>query len=916
MDHQAFNILEFPALRALLRQNAQTEAARGLIDQLEPINDFGQLQNDLKRLAEMIELRTRGTRVSFDGVVDTSESISRLRIEGTALDPMALLDLARLCARALDARGAILAERESAPGLFEIVAPLPTGLAKLAANITKKILPGGELDDRASPQLASIRRDLASARSRITRSLESLMRRSSEAIQEELVTVRNDRFVIPVRSDHQSRIKGVAHGASSSGATIFIEPLETIEANNELQNLREAEQREIAEILFALSEQLRRELPALEIAAEAITQIDFINAKAVFAAAFDCVVPQVWSAPAKRSGDGALDESASAGKPLSNAASPLRSATALQIRTLEFVDARHPLLEASLRASGDAVVPVSFKLDSEHSIMVISGANAGGKTVVLKTTGLLSLMALSGLPVPATSATVPFYQSILADIGDHQSLAANLSTFTSHAANIAKMIGLCTGSAGVPPASSLVLLDEVGTGTDPEEGSALGVAVVDHFKRRGAHVMATTHYSGLKMYAANEPDVLNASVEFDEKTLRPTYRLLLGLAGSSSGLEIARRFGIPNKVIENAATQVNQSSLDAIAYLRRIKNEAEEAEALRQALEEERAATAQKFSALDHEFQKREQDRRAEFDAALKRSVSEFEKLTRDLLAKVEDRAARVKVEREAEKRATELKREAQRAAQAMSQAARSQTPSHLKKPQSDALLPQLRGVKVVRDGHVVSEGREAAISDQPKPQVSEDGGRDVRAPSIEARDLQAGDRVRLKNFGSIGIIDRIKGDEAELRVGSLHMRANLSDLEPVSGTGVSHAIHAQDAGATFKRGGSPTVREGALAQLRKRATATELHLHSRDSNSKFQSAAELNLIGKTTDEAADLVDKFLDEAFLNGQREVRIIHGHGTGALRKAVAELLSGHPHVARYTAAPQGQGGSGATIAELKQ
>src|ERR1043166_9308128 len=472
MDHQAFDLLEFPALCALLRQNAQTEAARALIDQLEPVNDFGQLQNELKRLAEMIELRTRGTRISFDGVVDTSESISRLRIEGTALDATALLDLARLCARALDARAAILAERESAPGLFEIVAPLPTELAKLAANITKKILPGGELDDRASPQLASIRRDLASARSRITRSLESLMRRQSEAIQEELVTVRNDRFVIPVRSDHQSRIKGVAHGASSSGATIFIEPLETIEANNELQNLREAEQREIAEILFALSEQLRRELPALELAAEAITQIDFVNARAVFAEIFDCVVPQVWSA-------------------------------ADQISALEFVNARHPLLEASLRASGDAVVPVSFKLDSEHSIMVISGANAGGKTVVLKTTGLLSLMALSGLPVPAKEGRVPFYKAVLADIGDQQSLAANLSTFTSHMSNIARMIDLCDGSGGGSPASchALVLLDEVGTGTDPEEGSALGVAVVDHFKRRGAHVLATTHYSGLKMYA-------------------------------------------------------------------------------------------------------------------------------------------------------------------------------------------------------------------------------------------------------------------------------------------------------------------------------------------------------------------------------------------------------------------------------
>ena len=211
------------------------------------------------------------------------------------------------------------------------------------------------------------------------------------------------------------------------------------------------------------------------------------------------------------------------------------------------------------------MVPVSFTLDADHPVMVISGANAGGKTVVLKTAGLLALMALSGLPVPAKSARVPFYRSVLADIGDHQSLAANLSTFTSHVANIASMIESCETPA-------LVLLDEVGTGTDPEEGSGLGVAVVDHFKQRGAQVLATTHYSGLKMYAANEPDVLNASVEFDEKTLRPTYRLLVGLAGSSSGLEIARRFGIPGGVIQSAANHVRQSSLDAIEYLRRIKS--------------------------------------------------------------------------------------------------------------------------------------------------------------------------------------------------------------------------------------------------------------------------------------------------------------------------------------------------------
>jgi DNA mismatch repair protein MutS2 len=580
------------------------------------------------------------------------------------------------------------------------------------------------------------------------------------------------------------------------------------------------------------------------------------------------------------------------------------SDTAPGADTLEFIDARHPLLEASLRASNDAVVPVSLKLDSDHPVMVISGANAGGKTVVLKTAGLLSLMAISGLPVPATSARVPFYQSILADIGDHQSLAANLSTFTSHVANIAKMIDLCDDSAAAGSASchSLVLLDEVGTGTDPEEGSALGVAVVDYFKQRGALVMATTHYSGLKMYAANEPGVLNASVEFDEKTLRPTYRLLVGLAGSSSGLEIARRFGIPDQLIESASTQVKQSSLDAIAYLRRIKNEAEAAEALRLALEEERAATAQKFSALDQEFQKRERERRAEFDATLKSSISEFEKQTRDLLSKIEDRAARVKVEREAEKRATELKREAQRAAQAMSQTARSQTPARFTKPQGQegGLPSKLRGVRVVRDGQVVSDARHEPSRDQTQSRSMKDSGRHVRAPSINERDFQVGDRVRLTNFGSTGIIDRIKGKEAELRVGSLHLREQLSNLELIE--------EVQD-----ERGSSPAVRQGSLEKMRKHAAATELHLHSSDSDSR--STSEINLIGKTTDEAADLVDKFLDAAFLNGQSEVRIIHGHGTGALRKAVAELLADHPHVARYAAASQDQGGTGATIVELQ-
>src|SRR5213080_1492119 len=293
MDNQAFATLEFNSLRALLRRGAQTKMGWARIDALGPLDEIKRLQRVLRETAECIELRQRGGRLSFDGIADPADSISRLRIEGTALDPLAILDLARLCEAAMAARAAILAERETSPALFEIVGALPADLKKLLAQVAKKILPGGELDDRASPELGRIRRELFNARSRITRSLENLMRRSSEAIQEELVTIRNDRFVIPVRSDHRGRINGVAHGSSSSGATVFIEPLETIEANNELQSLREAEEREIAEILFVLSEELRRELPGLELAAKAITELDFVNAKAAFAERFDCVVPEI-----------------------------------------------------------------------------------------------------------------------------------------------------------------------------------------------------------------------------------------------------------------------------------------------------------------------------------------------------------------------------------------------------------------------------------------------------------------------------------------------------------------------------------------------------------------------------------------------------------------------------------------------
>lgn len=824
MNEQAFQTLEYDGLRALVRERAQTPMGRALAEGLAPLVVAAEVRRSLAAVTECVELRQRGAAWTFGELADPGEALARLRVEGTILEPLTLLELARLCEQAADARAAVSAEREAAPVLWATVAELPRTLPSLAARVFSKILPGGDLDDRASPELARVRADIVRLRSTITRSLEILMRRSEEAIQDELVTVRNDRFVIPVRADHRGRVRGVAHGFSSSGATVFVEPLETIDANNELQALRETEEREIARVLFTLTEELRQERAALEMAARAVAELDFVAAKASLSTHLRAAEPRI------------DDEG-----------------------TLELAEARHPLLEENLREQGLEVVPVSLRLDAERPVMVISGANAGGKTVVLKTAGLLSLMALSGLHVPARAARVPLYASVLADIGDRQSLAANLSTFTSHVANIRRMMELCERPA-------LVLLDEAGTGTDPEEGSALGVAVVDHFRRAcGAHVIATTHYSGLKMYAAQEEGVTNASVEFDERTLRPTYRLLVGVAGSSSGLEIARRFHLPEEVIESARARVDEQTRLAGEYLRRIQREAEEAEALSRALEEERRAVAEKYAALDAEAARRERERQQEFSRALDAAVADFERQSRELYAKIEDRAVRARVEREAERRTAELRREAQQ------QKARA------------------RGAAAARDEATAGGVRVV------KPERGAGAG--DAAPSDEApRELAAGDQVRLAAMNATGTVERVSGGVAEVMVGRLRFREKVANLELVR--------------ASAQKKEDDHTLAGRLQKMQRRGTEVRL------ARERQPADAELNLIGRTTDEARDQLDKFLDEAFLEGHARVRIIHGHGTGALRRAVAEHLRQHPHVARFDLAPDNEGGAGATIAELKQ
>ena len=706
--------LEYEKLLELVSRHAQTPMGEVRFADLRPKTSKHELESDLAAISETVVLNEeKQVNWSFSGLEDPTDAVAILKIKNATLEPQILLELSRVCNQAIFARSSIQAEKESAPTLWQIVESIPPTLLAAIDRINKKLLPSGEIDDSASPELAKLRREITNQRARLTKSLESVMRNSGDAIQDDIVTVRNDRFVIPVKADFRGKVGGVAHGFSSSGATVFVEPLEAIEANNELQNLKGKEEREVARILFELTDQLREQLPAIETAVEAVAELDFIKAKVEFARKFKAIVPQI-----------------------------------SENETLELIDARHPLLEENLRltakkvetrpagsvSTSNGIVPSSFTLTRDKSVVIISGANAGGKTVVLKTAGLLSLMAISGLPVPAKEARIPFYRSVLADIGDHQSLSANLSTFSSHMSNIAGMMREC-----VPP--SLVLLDEAGTGTDPEEGSALGVAIVDHFRQRGAQVIASTHYRGLKIYAANDEYVINASVEFDEKTLQPTYKLLIGLAGASSGIQIASRFGSLTEVIENARENLDISAQDAEAYLLKLQTETKLAEDLRIALEEEREAVAMKYAGLEIVAGKKEKARQKQFENELAQTIGDFERQSKAFMQTLEDKALKNKLDKERSARKAEFNR---------------------------AVLSKV--------GKSKSEPGTGATGLQGSSPFK--GG--VAAASADGVVHSVGTRV-ITSFGNIGIIEKLDKEVAEVLVGGMRLREKIANLQIVT---------------------------------------------------------------------------------------------------------------------------------------
>jgi DNA mismatch repair protein MutS2 len=806
VSRSAQEVLEFDRLKEIVSGYTTCAPGRRAIEALAPQHDVVALGAEFTLIREAVAYLRAGSELGFGSLADPAKWLVRLAVPASVLAAGELLDATTLMELVHAVRQTFPEDSAKHPQLSARAAAL-ADLRHLATAIRRAILPNGEISDDASPQLRRIRTDIAQGRDKIRRSLESILRARGEATGEDYVTLRNDRFVIPVRASERRAVPGVVHGASSTGQTVFVEPLEAIDLNNRLVQLSEEELVEISRILTELTERLRADHGPLNAAAAQIAHLDSVFARARFAREIDCVVPT------------------------------------FEARNFLRLDSvRNPVLEAKLRPLGRQAVPLSFALGGEETVMVISGPNTGGKTVALKSVGLAALSAQSGIPVAAERAELPVFDRVLADIGDEQSIAADLSTFSAHIVNLKSMLDVATDH-------SLILVDEMGTGTAPEEGAALAVALLEEFRARHALTIATTHHNRLKSYASTTPGIVNAAMEFDEENLRPTYRLLVGVPGTSSGIEIARRLGLPVRVVEHARASLSPESREArdlIAYLHRSRDEMEQ---IKQQAREELAQLETERRSLQTEWVERQKKRIAELERSFQETHKRLEEEISRLAQEIQDRTLRAQIEKQSSKRLTKIGAEAR----------------------ADANAAVVATLAASQEDLGVSPS--------------------VAAKPIAAEQLFAGQRITVKNFKQPVVFRRHDGRMAEIEAGPLRMRVPLSDVITIE--------------ADKAKSAKPDTVAGA------RPYGITVHAQSSDQ----PVADEINVIGCTVEEATRRVDKFMDQAALAGKRSVRIIHGHGMGALRRGLAEFLSTHPLVESIHHETADRGGAAITIAELK-
>jgi DNA mismatch repair protein MutS2 len=660
MKNSSARVLEFDQLGELLRGYATSDPGRARVSGLRASLDLGWIRNQQLLTSEIREFRRVGGSFEFVGLIDVSRLLDKSHIEGAALEALEIRDVLAIVERATEWRAIALNPPQGMKSDWTAVRELSSRIADFAdllRGLRNKILPDGTLDDKASPELASIRREIEKQRRAIQQSLQSYLRRLSEggAAQDEVVTVRGERFVIPVKAEHKRRVQGVVHGASSSGQTVFVEPLETIEQNNELVRLLEDELAEVHRILLEMTSKIGGRASEISSALDILAELELQFAKARFAEDYDCVAPvfnAVQGAPSlslpvleRQGGDVDLTNSS---------------------RSLILHDARHPLLERNLKSkappsreerekdgapSVSVVVPITIELEGDRRELIITGPNTGGKTVGLKTAGLLALMAQSGIPVPASRMEMPMFDSVLADIGDYQSIEQNLSTFSAHVTNIDRLSRTAT-------AQSLVLLDELGSATDPEEGAALAVAIAEHFLKIGCFTIISTHHTSLKVFAANSAGVVNAAVGFDEATLQPTYELRLGVPGASAGINIAQRLGLNPSIIQSARSRLGSQARDVGQFLDRLHAELRDAEAERLRLRAKGEELKREQARLASEGKREQQEKTRELEKKLDTLLRDFEYHAREAVNAIQDKAAAQKVSKDAERRIAKLRRD------------------------------------------------------------------------------------------------------------------------------------------------------------------------------------------------------------------------------------------------------------------
>ena len=780
MNEHSFRVLEFDKLRQEISDFCFLEETQDKILDLIPFTDINLLKRDLDVTRDFMELLKYDGGLELEGIKNIKLLLKKIELIGTYLEPEEVyylkenLKIFRKVSSKLEELG------DKYRSLLMKFKNIPTykGIEDL---INKAVDKDKKIRDDASPELRDLRHQKLVVSSNIKKKFDEIMSNAAyaNAIQEKIVTVRDGRSVIPIKSDFKGQIKGIEHDRSSSGQTIFIEPLAIVSLNNRMRELEVREREEIRKILLRLTDYARMNIDGIMQIGEGVLELDFLNSKSNYALSKNCIIPEINNR-----------------------------------EHLSFIGARHPFIPEG------EVVPLTFEIGRTYNSLLITGPNTGGKTVALKTAGLLSLMALAGIPVPAAEKTsVGFFTGVYADIGDEQSIEQNLSSFSGHLKNVQKILESVTKS-------SLVLLDELGSGTDPMEGSAFAMAVIDFLKEKKCKSMISTHYSEVKAHGYNEDGIETASMEFNSETLSPTYRLLMGIPGESNALTIAKRLGVSPEIVENAKKYISEENKKVESMIGNIKEKSDELEKTKNEVDKLKSEAAKLKDEYEEKLRIIEKDKQE----IIKKAYDEADKLIREAQSK-----ARALVE------------------------------------------------KLQKEEHKKQEAKDIQKSlNMLRTSIIEEKSKKVKAkPKIKRKiDFKEGEKVFVKSLNQHATILRIVAakENAQVQAGILKLVVPLDELKKVEETSKKKFV--------------------------------KVHAHK-----KSAIKSQIDLRGKMLDEAIHELEAYLDKAVLNGYTDVYIIHGKGTGVLRKGIQEYLKGSAYIKGYRDANQNEGGLGCTVATLK-